>query len=67
LSETWGGTKTWRRSTHCSDGACVEIADDGDRVLMRDSKDISQPALDLDRAVWGRFVADIKNGSFGSA
>jgi uncharacterized protein DUF397 len=57
----------WRRSTHCTDSACVEIADDGDLVLMRDSKDTSQPALGFERAAWARFIAELKDGRFGSA
>jgi hypothetical protein len=64
LSHTVDGTKTWRRSTYCADAACVEIAEDGDRILMRDSKDLSRPSLGFDRAAWALFVAQIKDGSF---
>lgn len=57
-------TRTWRRSTFCADGACVEISEDGDRILMRDSKDTDQPYLGFDRTGWAHFVAEIKNGRF---
>jgi hypothetical protein len=63
LAEAIGDTKNWRRSTFCADGACVEVAQDGDRVLMRDSKDTSQPFLGFDRATWADFIAEIENGS----
>lgn len=53
----------WRRSTFCADGTCVEVAEDGDRILMRDAKDTGQPFLSFDRAAWAEFVAEIENGS----
>jgi hypothetical protein len=54
----------WRRSTRCADTACVEIAEDGDRILMRDSKDISRPYLSFDRVAWAHFIAEIGSGRF---
>lgn len=30
---------TWRRSSFCAQGECVEVAVSGDAVLIRDSKD----------------------------
>jgi hypothetical protein len=56
--------KKWHRSTFCADVNCVEIADDGDRVLMRDSKDTSQPFLGFHRDVFAMFLTDIENGRF---
>jgi hypothetical protein len=56
----------WRRSTFCADGNCVEVAEDGDRVLMRDSKDTSQPFLGFDRDVFAMFIADVENGRFSN-
>lgn len=64
LTEAVYDTTTWRRSSRCADGACVEIADLGDRVLMRDAKNTSQPFLDFDRPVFAQFIADIENGRF---
>jgi hypothetical protein len=54
----------WRRSTFCASSDCVEIADEGDRILMRDSKDPAQTFLGFDRQVFVKFVADIENGHF---
>jgi hypothetical protein len=39
---------------------------DGDRILMRDGKDSSQPFLSFDRAVWAQFVTEIQNGRYAS-
>ncbi len=62
LTETTDYTKKWRRSTHCADGQCVEVAVDGDLVLMRDAKHTEQPHLGFDRDSWDHFVAEIKTG-----
>jgi len=61
-------TKTWRRSTFCANDTCVEIAvsEDGDRILMRDAKDVSQPSLGFDRVAWARFVTEVQNGRYSS-
>jgi hypothetical protein len=66
LAEAVDATKKWRRSTYCSDTACVEVADVGDLILMRDSKDTSQPYLGFDRADWQQFVDEIMSGRFRS-
>jgi len=65
LPEPTAAPRTWRRSSYCSDSVCVEISlDDGDLVLMRDSKNTSQPHIGFDRAGWAHFVAEIKSGRF---
>jgi len=64
LLEARDETGKWRRSTFCADGACVEIAEEGDRVLMRDAKNTGQQALDFDRVVWTHFMDDIKSEHF---
>lgn len=63
MAEAIRDSKDWRRSTFCEAGACVEVAQDGDLVLMRDSKDTSRPFLGFDRATWADFIAEIENGS----
>jgi hypothetical protein len=64
LTQTPGGTKKWLRSTYCADNACVEVATDGDLVLMRDAKRTDQPHLGFDRDSWAHFVAEIKGDRF---
>lgn len=50
----------WRKSSRSSgnQGNCVEVADNlPGRVLVRDSKDPSGPALTFAPSAWSRFVA----------
>ena len=54
----------WRRSTYCADSTCVEIADAGDEMLMRDAKNKDQPFIRIDRAAWRQFVQGVENGEF---
>lgn len=55
---------TWRRSSRCDSGTCVEVALDPDGlVLVRDSKDPG-PVLVFDPAEWDDFVAGVKAGEF---
>lgn len=47
-------------------GGCVEVgklADGG--VAIRDSKDLSQPALAFTAEEWTAFVAGVRAGEFG--
>lgn len=48
---------TWIRSSHSgSEGNCVEVADAGDQVLIRDSKNAPGPVLAIPAAAWRRFT-----------
>ncbi|WP_127545117.1 DUF397 domain-containing protein [Actinoplanes sp. OR16] len=55
----------WRRSRHCSSGACVEVAMTGEEVLIRDSKNRDLTPLAFTQAEWEAFVAGVKAGDFG--
>ncbi|HEX5198515.1 MAG TPA: DUF397 domain-containing protein [Actinoplanes sp.] len=57
-------TTVWRKSSFCSDSACVEVAFEGDVVAVRDGKDPALDALTLTRAQWDAFVRGIKNDEF---
>jgi hypothetical protein len=54
----------WRRSTRSGANAdnCVEVAtpSDQDRVLVRDSKDVTGPVLSVTRTEWRAFVASLR-------
>ena len=55
----------WRRSTRCGEsGQCVEIADLGDAVAMRDAADPEGPVLSFTRSGWTEFVAGLARGEF---
>jgi Domain of unknown function (DUF397) len=52
----------WRKSSrsNTSGGACVEVADVGGNIGVRDSKNPTGPILTFDRAQLGRFLGRIK-------
>jgi hypothetical protein len=55
-----------RKPTPAELGGCVEIAADlPGAVAVRDSKDPGGGVHVVDRAAFGRFLADVKNGRFG--
>ena len=55
---------TWRRSSRCESGACVEVAWLNEAVAVRDSKIINGPLLLLGRPQWDAFLAGIRIGDF---
>jgi hypothetical protein len=57
----------WRRSSRCSNNACVEVAKvSADRpvreIRVRDSKDPRGPELAFGAAAWKTFIEGVKNG-----
>lgn len=54
----------WHRSAWCESGACVEVAVDGDTVLVRSSVYTEPVSIALGLDEWKRFVARVKDGSF---
>lgn len=57
----------WRRSSHCSSNACVEVAWTGDRVLLRDAKDPGRTPMEFTAAEWAAFVKGARSGEFDFA
>lgn len=57
---------TWRKSSRSSGGSsnCVELADLGEGVAVRDSKNPGGGVLVLGPAARGRFLAGIRRGRF---
>ena len=55
----------WRRSTRCSTGACVEVAEGSDAVLVRDSKLPDGGNLRISHVAWTAFIAAIAVGEIG--
>ncbi len=49
----------WLRSTYCSGGSCVEVAQHDDRILVRDGKNPDQPHLSFNRTDWLAFLEDV--------
>jgi hypothetical protein len=58
-------TAVWHKSSRSgNDGGCVEVAEIGDAVAVRDSKDAGGPALVFTREEWTAFVAGAAAGEF---
>lgn len=55
---------TWRRSTFCGSGACIEVAKVDESYMLRDSKDPEGPVLRFTAAEWDAFVAGVRAGEF---
>jgi hypothetical protein len=55
----------WRKAAlSVANGACVEVANVGAMVAMRDSKDPGGPVLVYTRAEWLAFLDGAKKGEF---
>lgn len=55
----------WRKSTFSggNGGNCIEVANHGSRVLVRDTKDRQGPVLRFSPAAWRKFAAKVKAGA----
>ncbi|MEQ7125603.1 DUF397 domain-containing protein [Actinopolymorpha sp. B11F2] len=55
----------WRKaSASIGMSNCVEVADLGARIAVRDSKDRRGPALVFSAGAWSSFVGSAKKGEF---
>lgn len=55
----------WNKSSRsAANGNCVETAEIGGRIAVRDSKDPEGPRLSLSPDSWRGFVADVRDGFF---
>ncbi|MBT2392316.1 DUF397 domain-containing protein [Streptomyces sp. ISL-1] len=54
----------WHKSTHSAGdgGECIEVAVDGEAVLIRDSKNAQGPRLTVRQTHWTRFVRFAADG-----
>jgi Domain of unknown function (DUF397) len=60
-----GREPAWRKATlSVANGACVEVANIGAMIAMRDSKDRGGPVLMYTRAEWLAFLDGAKKGEF---
>jgi hypothetical protein len=56
--------RKWHRSSACAGGNCVEVAKEGDRYLIRDSRDPSTVPLSFSAEEWDAFVRGVKEDEF---
>jgi hypothetical protein len=60
--EPW--SSRWRKSSHSTAGNnCVEVAQAGTAVGVRDSKNPAAGHLTFSGNDWGKFLADVKHGA----
>lgn len=55
---------TWQRPAGCESGVCVEVADIGTAIAVRDSKNPDGPALVFSRAEFAAFLNAAKHGEY---
>ena len=53
----------WYRA-RCDGGACVEVAANGDTVIVRSSTKPGGAPVELSRDEWHAFIAGVKEGAF---
>ena len=56
---------TWRKSNRSNDGvdgACIEVAELADHVVLRDSKHPAGLVLAFSYTEWRAFLADVRTG-----
>ena len=54
----------WRRATRCASAGCVEVAQDGEQYLVRDSKNPERAPLRFTKPEWEAFLAGAREGDF---
>jgi hypothetical protein len=58
----------WRKSEKSGGGGdCVEVAQWGDSILVRNSHDPSGPVLSFSRSQWEAFLEGARGGTFDFA
>ncbi|HLW78203.1 MAG TPA: DUF397 domain-containing protein [Terriglobia bacterium] len=57
------GELVWYRA-RCDGGACVEVAANGDTVIVRSSTKPGGAPVELSRDEWHAFIAGVKEGAF---
>ncbi|MFC4068898.1 DUF397 domain-containing protein [Actinoplanes subglobosus] len=62
--ESTDGLLTWRRSSFCNNGACVEVAFFEGSVFVRDTKDPQREPIAYSSDEWRAFIAGVKGGEF---
>lgn len=54
----------WRKSRDSGTGDCVEVASDGERILVRDSKERQGGTLSFTESEWRAFLSGVRKGEF---
>jgi Domain of unknown function (DUF397) len=59
-------TLRWRKSTFSGNGGgnCVDIADDGEKIYVRNSKNPGGMVVSFTQSEWTAFISGAKNHEF---
>lgn len=60
----WAKSLVWRRASFCASGECVEIAQRGNTILVRNSNEPERRAVRYTPEEWQSFVKGVKAGEF---
>ena len=63
MSETVLHDLRWSVSSYCTSNNCIEVADSGSTIMVRDSKN-PETALHYSVEEWRDFLEGVKNGDF---
>lgn len=55
---------SWHKSMKSAQSNCVEVAQTGEAVLVRDSKDRDGPVIGFAGSSWSEFLAAVHSGVF---
>lgn len=63
MSQVESAPLSWRKSSRCDSGSCVEVASHGEGVAVRDNT-LPGPHLAFDSASWLGLLQDLRDGRF---
>jgi hypothetical protein len=55
---------SWRRSSRCNGGSCVEVAELDSVIMIRDSAEPGNTPIIVSRDAWLNFVLGVRIGLF---
>jgi hypothetical protein len=61
------GGRVWLRARGCESSNCLEIAREGDLVLLRNSTDPDGPVVTATQQEWAVFAEAVRQDEFGDA
>ena len=56
---------SYRAASGCASGTCVECGTDGERVYIRDSKDVTLAPIVVPKAAFNQFLTALTDGEIG--